>query len=154
MNDDSVDREKNLEATMSEGPKLYTNKPKKGKLSYHFCISRKQSFLLLFLKNINKWFRNYHKKCGIFVSDFWLIACDFYKQHIWNNFKSSNRKPRTFLHHRRRRRQWRLGLQLRHLSSPQKSHLLGVTSFSGLCSWLSILLSEVPFFLLFLSFVK
>lgn len=47
-------RKEKLEATMSEGPKLYTNKPKKGKLSYHFCISRKQSFLFLFLKNIYK----------------------------------------------------------------------------------------------------
>ncbi|XP_050285624.1 uncharacterized protein LOC126725134 [Quercus robur] len=39
--------------------------------------------------------------------------------------------------------QWTLmSLQLCYLSHHQKSHLLGVTSFSGLCSWLSILLLE------------
>lgn len=131
---------------MSEGPKLYTNKPKKGKLSFHFCIFRKQSFL--------HFEKHYHQECVVFVSDCWLIACDFYKQRNSNNFKSSNRNPRNFPHRRRLRRQWGLSLLLRHPSSPQKSHLLGATSFSGLCFWLSILLLEVPFFLLFLSFVK
>ena len=89
----------------------------------------------------------------VLVSDFWLIHCllvVFHKQHNWNNFKSTKQKPNEFLHHQ----QWTLiGLQLCHLSHHPKSHFLSVTSFFGLCSWLSILLLEIPFFFLFFSFV-
>ena len=89
----------------------------------------------------------------VLVSNFWLIhylLVVFHKQHNWNNFKSTKQKPNEFLHHQ----QWTLiGLQLCHLSHHPKSHFLGVTSFSGLCSWLSMLLLEIPFFFLFFSFV-
>lgn len=119
-----------------EAPKLYANKPKKGQLSENHLSLSLSPFVFL---------------GGVLVFKPWMVFSGRHKQHKWKNFKSSNKRPTNFLHHHRRPHQWGFSLQFRHLSSPQKSHLLGVTSFSGPCSWLWILLSEVAFFLLFLS---
>ena len=134
---------------MSEGPKLYTNKPKKGKTQKQFFAVKKQSFILLFFFFC---FQYFGFRCLTFD---WLFVLFYFtnKQHNWKNFKRDIRKPRSSQHHHHHHQQWELSLlQLHHLSHHhQKSHLLAVTSSFGLCFWLSILLLEVPFFLLFLN---
>ena len=77
---------------MSEGPKLYTNKPKKGKTQKQFFAVKKQSFILLFFFFMFSVF-------WVSVFDFWLIVCALllYKQTAQlKKFQEGHQKAKEF----------------------------------------------------------
>ena len=78
---------------MSEGPKLYTNKPKKGKTQKQFFAVKKQSFILLFF------FFFLFSVFWVSVFDFWLIVCALllYKQTAQlKKFQEGHQKAKEF----------------------------------------------------------
>ena len=104
---------------MSQGPKLYTNKPKNVSSIHFYAFQKKkkknkQQYFLCFWETITRDSKTNFSAFVVFafsilvsVSNFWLIdylLVVFHKQHNSNNFKSTKQKPNKFLHHQ----QWSL----------------------------------------------